>query len=56
MPYVEAQLAAVRGGERREFLMHLRRPDGAVREAAVVAVPAAGEEAGRRSCWPSRAT
>ncbi|HRZ10392.1 MAG TPA: ATP-binding protein, partial [Gemmatimonadales bacterium] len=33
-------------GERREFLMHLRRPDGAVREAAVVAVPAAGEEAG----------
>jgi len=44
--YVETQLAAVRGGESREFVMHLRRPDGAVREAAVVAVPAAGEEAG----------
>ena len=46
IPYVDAQMAAVRGGERREFLMHLRRPDGAVREAAVVAVPAAGEDAG----------
>ncbi len=46
MPYVDAHLAAVRGGERREFLMHLRQPDGVVREAAVVAVPAAGGEAG----------
>ncbi len=44
--YVAQQLATVRGGEPREFVMHLRRPDGAVREAAVVAVPAAGEEAG----------
>ena len=43
--YVEKQLTAVRGGEPREFVMHLRRPDGAVREAAVVAVPAAGEGA-----------
>ncbi len=43
--YVEGQWAAVRGGEPREFLMHLRRPDGVVREAAVVAVPAAGEGA-----------
>jgi PAS domain S-box-containing protein len=43
--YVDQQLAAVRGGEPREFLMHLRRPDGAVREAAVVAVPAPGEGA-----------
>ncbi len=43
--YVETQLTAVRGGEPREFVMHLRRPDGAVREAAVVAVPAAGEGA-----------
>jgi two-component system NtrC family sensor kinase len=46
LAYVETQLTAVRGGEPREFVMHLRRPDGAVREAAVVAVPAAGEEAG----------
>jgi PAS domain S-box-containing protein len=44
--YVAKQLAEVRGGEPREFIMHLRRPDGAVREAEVVAVPAAGEEAG----------
>lgn len=44
--YVARQLRAVRGGEPREFVMRLRRPDGAVREAAVVAVPAAGEEAG----------
>jgi PAS domain S-box-containing protein len=41
--YVERQLKAVRAGERREFVMQLRRPDGAVREAAVVAVPASGE-------------
>jgi len=44
--FVESQLRRVRGGEPREFVMHLRRTDGAVREAAVVAVPAAGEEAG----------
>ncbi|HEX5004710.1 MAG TPA: GAF domain-containing protein [Gemmatimonadales bacterium] len=44
--YVQKQLRTVRTGEPREFVMHLRRPDGAVREAAVVAVPAAGEEAG----------
>ncbi len=44
--YVAKQLTLVRGGEPREFVMHLRRPDGAVREAEVVAVPAAGEEAG----------
>ncbi|MEZ4413072.1 MAG: PAS domain S-box protein [Gemmatimonadales bacterium] len=44
--YVDRQLAKVRGGEPREFVMHLRRPDGTVREAEVVAVPAAGEEAG----------
>ncbi len=43
--YVEGHWAAVRAGEPREFLMHLRRPDGTVREAAVVAVPAAGEGA-----------
>ena len=41
--YVERQLQAVRTGERREFVMQLRRPDGAVRQAAVVAVPASGE-------------
>jgi PAS domain S-box-containing protein len=46
LQYVEAQLAAVRGGASREFVMKLRRPDGVVREAAVVAVPAAGETAG----------
>ena len=43
--YVEHQLTAVRGGEPREFVMHLRRPDGVVREAAVVAVPASREGA-----------
>jgi len=41
--YVERQLTAVRTGERREFVMQLRRPDGVVREAAVLAVPSAGE-------------
>ena len=41
--YVERQFAAVRTGERREFVMQLRRPDGAVRQAAVVAVPTSGE-------------
>jgi PAS domain S-box-containing protein len=43
--YVAGQLAKVRGGEPREFVMHIRRPDGGVRVADVVAVPAAGEEA-----------
>jgi PAS domain S-box-containing protein len=41
--YVERQLHAVRGGERREFVMQLRRPDHTVRQASVVAVPVSGE-------------
>jgi PAS domain S-box-containing protein len=41
--YVERQLLGVRAGERREFVMQLRRPDGSVRQANVVAVPASGE-------------
>ncbi len=44
--YVAKQLTLVRGGEPREFVMRLRRPDGVVREASVVAVPAAEEGAG----------
>jgi PAS domain S-box-containing protein len=39
--FVEAQFAAAGAGMPREFQMHFRRPDGSVREAVVVAVPAA---------------
>ena len=44
--YVEKQWGRVRAGEPREFVMRLRRPDGSVREASVVAVPAAGAAEG----------
>ncbi len=37
--HVEAHFAAAFAGETRECLAHLRRPDGAVREAHLVAVP-----------------
>ena len=37
--HVEAQFAAAFAGETRECLARLRRPDGAVREAHLVAVP-----------------
>jgi len=40
---VGKQWARVRTGEPREFVMRLRRPDGAVRETTVVAVQASGE-------------
>jgi len=46
LEFVRGRLDAVREGAPAEFLMHLRRPDGTVREADVVAVPAAGEESG----------
>jgi PAS domain S-box-containing protein len=46
--YVATQLAETFEGETRDFMFHFRRADGAVRQAAMVAVPVE-EQGGRRA-------